>query len=89
MTLWTFRTPTVQEGPIGKGRFFSRFKMTKGISIIKSNGVYSQIRELDADMFLSYSEIYYGGTLTTVTDATKAALIAGGVGVDSTNFTVQ
>lgn len=89
MTLYTFRTPTIDEGPLGNGRLFTRFKMKKGISIVRSNGAYAQVRVLDADNFPSYSEIYYGGAIYTVSDATRTALIAGGVGVDSTNFTAQ
>lgn len=89
MTLWTFRTPTIDEGPVAMDRLFIRFKLTKGISIVKLDGVYSQVRDLDANLIPTYSEYYQGGSLHTVSDATKAALIAGGVGIDSTNFTAQ
>jgi hypothetical protein len=35
----------------------------------------------------TYQEVYLGGSQYTVDDATKAALIAGGVGVTEANFT--
>jgi hypothetical protein len=41
---------------------------------------------VDSD-FDSYPEVYRGGYNHTVDAATKAALIAGGVGVTESNFT--
>ena len=37
----------------------------------------------------TYSEFYHGGHEHSVSAATKAALIAGGVGVTEANFTAQ
>lgn len=88
MATWTFQTPTILEGPAGNEMPFLRARTHRGISIVKLAGVYSQIRGVDADMIPLYSEFYLGGTLSTVTDAVKAALIAGNVGVDTTNFTL-
>jgi hypothetical protein len=42
MANWLFRTPTVQEGPIGGARLFYFYKLDVGVSIVKQNGVYSQ-----------------------------------------------
>lgn len=88
MATWTFQTPTILEGPAGNKMPFIRARLYRGISIVKQNGSYSRVRGLDANMFPSYSEYYLGGTVSVVTDAVKAALIAGGVGIDSTNFTL-
>lgn len=87
MTSYTFSTPTVDEGPAGFGPLFSRFKLPRGISIVKSAGVYAQARGLNSDDLASYDEYYLGGYKHTVTDAVRTALIAGGVGVTSANFT--
>lgn len=87
MANWTFKTPTIDEGPLGTGRLFSRFKLKRGISIVKIGSVYSQTRYLDADNFAGYSEYYQGGGTFTVSDATRTALIAANIGIDSTNFT--
>ena len=89
MANWTFATPYVLEGPSGGHRLFYFAKLRKGITIVKTNGVYQQIRySVDEDL-LDYEEVYRGGYKHTVNDATKAALIAGGVGVTEDNFTAQ
>jgi len=89
MANWTFDTPTVEEGPAGKHRLFYFYRLKKGITIIKSGGVYSQVRYgVDSDLN-AYDEFYLGGHRHTVNDTIKAALIAGGVGVTESNFTAQ
>lgn len=87
MTEYIFRTPIVEEGPAGGHRLFWFFKLNRGITIVKSGGIYSQIRyPLDEDL-ADYDEVYRGGYEHTVSEAVKAALIAGGVGVTESNFT--
>jgi hypothetical protein len=87
MTDYIFETPTVDEGFEGVQRLFMFYKLTRGISIIRVNGTYRQVRyPYDGDLD-TYQEVYLGGSKYTVNDATKAALIAGGVGVTEANFT--
>jgi hypothetical protein len=87
MTDYIFETPTVDEGFEGVQRLFTFYKLPRGISVIKVNGSYRQTRyPLDSDLE-TYQEVYLGGSKYTVNDATKAALIAGGVGVTEENFT--
>lgn len=89
MANYTFTTPYVLEGPSGGHRLFYFAKLRKGITIVKSGGVYSQIRyPVDEDL-ADYQEVYRGGYQHTVDDATKAALIAGGVDVTEANFVAQ
>ena len=89
MANYTFTTPYVLEGPSGGHRLFYFANLRKGITIVKSGGAYSQIRyPVDEDL-ANYQEVYRGGYEHTVNDATKAALIAGGVGVTEANFTAQ
>ena len=89
MANYTFVTPTVSEGPIGKHRLFYFRHQNKGLTIVKSGSSYSQIRyPLDQDL-LTYDAVYRGGYNHTVNDAIKAELIAGGVGVTEANFTAQ
>lgn len=87
MANYTFLPPTILEGPAGNVMPFYRARTHRGISIVKLNGVYSQVRGLDGNMIPSYSEYYIGGYNYTVNDTIRTALIAGNVGVDSTNFT--
>jgi hypothetical protein len=87
MTDYIFRTPIVLEGPAGRHRLFYFYKLDRGISIVKSGATYSQIRyPLDEDL-TSYDIVYLGGRDHVVDEATKAELIAGGVGITESNFT--
>lgn len=87
MTEYVFKTPTVREGPAGGHRLFHFYKLDRSITIVKTGGTYYQTRWLVDDQLDDYQEIYLGGRNHTVSEATKAALIAGNVGVDETNFT--
>ena len=88
MTQWLFKTPTVEEGPAGEARLFYFYKIDRGITIVReTTGGYAQKRYLQDSEYANYPEIYEGGYNHIVDDATKAALIAGGVGVTESNFT--
>jgi hypothetical protein len=87
MTDYIFRTPIVREGPAGRHRLFYFYKLDRGISIVKSGATYSQVRYLVDEDLTSYDIVYLGGRDHVVDEATKAELIAGGVGVTESNFT--
>ena len=89
MANWTFKPPTVEEGPAGGHRLFYFYKLKRGITIIKTDGEYYQVRYATDEDLNEYDEVYRGGYEHTVDDATKAALIAGGVDVTEENFTAQ
>jgi hypothetical protein len=77
----------VREGPAGENRLFYFYKLDKGISIVKSGATYSQVRYLLDEDLADYDVVYRGGYEYTVDEATKAELIAGGVGITENNFT--
>lgn len=88
MADWTFRTPTVDEGPAAPGHRLLRFyKQARGITVLEHNGVYTAVRYPTQDEIAAATTTYMGGHEYTVTDAVKAALIAAGVGVTEANFT--
>jgi len=87
MSEYTFKTPTVREGPTGRHRLFYFYKLDVGVSIAKSGATYSRVRYVVDEDVADYDEFYRGGYKHTVDEATKAALIAGGVGVTEANFT--
>jgi hypothetical protein len=89
MTTYVFETPIVREGPAGGHRLFQFYKLNRGISIVKDAGAYKQVRYLVDEDLRSYQEVYLGGNKHIVDETTKAALIAGGVGVTEDNFTAQ
>jgi hypothetical protein len=87
MADFIFTTPNVQEGPSGKHRLFYFYKRNVGVSVVKQNGSY-RINRYPLDPSVeTYQEFYGGGRKHIVNDATKAALIAGGIGVTEANFT--
>ena len=81
----TFFPPTVSEGPAGFGLFY-RYKLDRGISVLKINNKYYKIRVPSTDEIDSATEYYAGGHEYEVTDAVKAALIAGSIGITESNF---
>lgn len=88
MADWTFRTPVVDEGPAVPGSRLMRFyKLSRGITVLEHSGTYTAVRYPTQDEITAATTTYMGGHEYTVTDATKAALIAGGVGVTEANFT--
>jgi hypothetical protein len=89
MSTYIFEPPIVREGPAGGHRLFQFYKLNRGISIVKDNGTYRQVRYLTDEDLRSYQEVYLGGNKHIVDDATKAALIAGGIDVTEANFTAQ
>lgn len=88
MASWTFRTPHVDEGPASwDDRLFLRVKLARGISIQeKPQGSYRALRFPTQDEIAEAYFFYMGGHEYLVDDATKAALIAAGVGVTDSNF---
>jgi hypothetical protein len=90
MSSWTFRPPTVEEGPASwDDRLFLRVKLTRGISIQElPQGSYRALRFPTQDEIADAVTFYMGGHEYVVDDATKAALIAANVGVSDSNFTL-
>ena len=87
MTEYIFKTPTVDEGFEGVQRLFTFYKLARGITIIRVNGAYKQVRyPLDSDLE-TFQEVYLGGSQYTVDEATRENLINGNVGVTTDNFT--
>ena len=89
MTTYIFTTPVVQEGPAGGHRLFSFYKIDRGITIVRQDGVYYQARYLVDGDLASYQEVYLGGRNHVVNETTKAALIAADIDVTEANFTAQ
>jgi hypothetical protein len=89
MANYTFKTPTVSEGPIGGHRLFYFRKKNVGVSVYKSGGTYKTTRYVQDSFRNTVDEFYDGGHEYTVNDATKAAMIAANIGITEDNFTAQ
>jgi len=89
MPTWTFRTPSVDEGPASwDDPLFYRVKLARGISIQElPQGTYTALRFPTQDEIADAVNFYMGGHEYVVDDTTKTALIAAGVGVTTDSFT--
>lgn len=89
MADWLFTMPTSVEGPASwEDWLFVRVKLDRGVSILEGPpGTYRAVQFPTQDeITASAPGFYMGGHEYVVDDATKAALIAGGVATNS-NFT--
>lgn len=89
MTMYIFTTPVVKEGPSGGHRLFEFYKIDRGITIVRQDGIYYQARYLVDGDLADFQEVYLGGRNHVVNEATKAALIAADIDVTEANFTAQ
>jgi hypothetical protein len=80
---YIFTTPTISEGPAGEGRLFSRYRLVRGISVLKTNGVYTEVRYPSSEEVEEADVAYIGGYSYTVDATEKAALEAAGYTVQT------
>lgn len=80
MANYYFSTPTIDETPMGGNRLFARYKLNRGITVLRINGVYSSYRFPSQGQVLEAEERYMGGTSTLINEETKDALTAQGYG---------
>lgn len=80
MANYYFTTPTVEETPMGDGALFSRYKINKGVSVLRINGLYSSYRYPAQTDIATATEFYLGGTKTLINQQTADALTEQGYG---------
>jgi hypothetical protein len=80
-----FFPPTVAEGPAGWGLFY-RYKLIRGISVLKIGNTYYKIRVPSTDQIDSSTEYYAGGHEYEISSSTKTALLGAGIGLTESNF---
>lgn len=78
-----FTTPTVSEGPAGTGRLFSRFRLVRGVTVLKIDGEYYETRYPSAEEVADADISYIGGYRYEVDAIEKAALEAAGYTVET------
>jgi hypothetical protein len=81
--MFQFSPPTLEEGPMGGHWLFYRYKLTRGISVLKINGEYYDIRTPSQDEINSASVVYQGGHVYTISSGEAAELTAAGYTVVS------
>lgn len=77
---YTFVTPTVPEGPAGGHRLFDFYTLDRGVTVIKKNGNYSQVRYPSQLLLESVDAYWLGGTTNVVSNEEAASLTAAGYG---------
>lgn len=80
---YRFTTPTISEGPAGEGRLFSRFRLVRGISVLKIDGEYYELRTPSSEEIDAAQEAYIGGYSYEVSAGEKADLEAAGYTVET------
>lgn len=80
---YKFTTPTISEGPAGQGRLFSRYRLVRGITVVKSGGEYYEVRYPSEDEINEAEVAYIGGYSYEVDEAEKADLEAAGYTVET------
>ena len=80
---YKFTTPTISEGPAGEGRLFSRFRLVRGITVLKVDGQYYQTRFPSSEEVTAAEVAYIGGYSYIVSIGEKVALEAAGYTVET------
>lgn len=80
---YRFRTPTVSEGPAGQGPLFERFRLVRGITVLRINGEYFQVRFPSSEEVQAAEVAYIGGYSYEVDEAEKTRLEAAGYTVET------
>jgi hypothetical protein len=80
---YRFTTPTISEGPAGEGRLFERFRLVRGITVLKIDGEYYEVRYPSSEEVEAAEEAYMGGYSYEVTVGEKASLEAAGYTVET------
>jgi hypothetical protein len=78
-----FTTPTISEGPAAGGRLFSRYRLTRGITVLKIDGVYYEMRNPSSEEVQAAQAAYIGGYSYDVSAGEKAGLEAAGYTVET------
>jgi hypothetical protein len=80
---YRFTTPTVSEGPLGEGELFSRYRLVRGITVLKIDGEYYEVRFPSSEETADADIAYIGGYSYEVDAAEKASLEAAGYTVET------
>lgn len=76
----TFTPPTVEEGPAGFGPLFDRYRLSRGISVLKEGTSYRQVRTPTQDECEAATVVYLGGHVYPISEDEATALVAAGYG---------
>jgi hypothetical protein len=82
MTTYYVTPPTEEYGPAGGGRLFIRYRLTRGMSLQRNNGVWSVTTFPTEDVIAAADVFYLGGREYVIDLTTYNELIAQGFGAN-------
>jgi len=82
MTKYYLTPPTVEYGPAGGGRLFIRYKLTRGESLMRVNGVWSQTAFPTEDVIKEAELFYLGGHEYEISQGVYVELTNAGYGAN-------
>jgi len=74
--MYKFITPSVEEGPAGVGPLFSRYRLNRGVSVLKVDNQWYEMRYPTEEDLVNAQYFYRGGYEYTVDDTVGAELLA-------------
>lgn len=80
MTTYIFRPPTVDETPAALDALNIRVKLTRGVTVVLNDGIYSEVRYPASEDLADADAYWRGGYNNVVSAADAAALTAAGYG---------
>ena len=80
---YRFTTPTISEGPAGEGRLFSRYRLVKGVSVLKIDGEYYELQYPSSEEVEAAEIAYIGGYSYEVGEGEKIQLEEAGYTVET------
>jgi hypothetical protein len=82
MTKYYLTTPTEEYGPAGGGRLFIRYRLTRGVSLMRNAGVWSTTTFPTEDVMKAAELFYLGGSDYEISQGVYTELIAQGFGAN-------
>ena len=82
MTKYYVNPPTEEYGPAGGGRLFIRYRLTRGMSLMRINGIWSVTTFPTEDVIRAADIFYLGGSEYEIDFPTYNELIAQGFGAN-------
>jgi hypothetical protein len=82
MTKYYVTPPVVEYGPAGGGRLFIRYRLNRGESLVRNNGIWSQTAFPTEDVIREADKFFLGGSTYEIDLATYNSLVAQGFGAN-------
>jgi hypothetical protein len=82
MTKYYLTPPVVEYGPAGGGRLFIRYRLNRGESLMRNNGIWSQTAFPTEDVIKAAELFYLGGREYEITSGVYKELTDQGFGAN-------